>query len=33
VKVAVSYPFTFHVPFGPNLALSLSSTSQMVITQ
>jgi len=33
VKVAVSYPFTFHIPFGPNLSLSLSSTSQMVITQ
>lgn len=33
VKVVVSYPFTFHVPFGPNLSLGLSSTSQMVITQ
>ena len=33
VKVVVSYPVTFQVPFGPNLSLSLSSTSQMVITQ
>lgn len=33
VKVAVSYPLTFQIPYGPNLSLSLSSTSQMVISQ
>ncbi len=33
VKIAVSYPMTFQIPFSSNLALNLSSTSQMVISQ
>ncbi|KAA6461223.1 pilus assembly protein [Acidobacteria bacterium AB60] len=33
VKVTVAYPMTIHVPFSPQLALNLSSTSQMVISQ
>jgi Flp pilus assembly protein TadG len=33
VKVLVTYPVTFQVPFCPKVSLSLSSTSQMVISQ
>lgn len=33
VKVDVSYPFSLTIPFLPKKALSLSSTSQMVISQ
>lgn len=33
VKVVVAYPLSFHVPFAPQLSLSLSSTSQMVVAQ
>jgi Flp pilus assembly protein TadG len=33
VKVIVAYPVSFHIPFAPQLSLSLSSTSQMVIAQ
>lgn len=33
VKIVVSYPMTFQIPFSSNLSLNLSSTSQMVISQ
>lgn len=33
VKVVVSYPLSFQVPFAPKISLALSSTSQMVIAQ
>jgi len=33
VKIVVAYPLTLHIPFAPQLSLSLSSTSQMVISQ
>jgi Flp pilus assembly protein TadG len=33
VKVVVAYPLSMHIPFAPQLSLSLSSTSQMVIAQ
>jgi len=33
VKVVVAYPLSFHIPFASKLSLSLSSTSQMVISQ
>ena len=33
VKVTVSYPLSFHVPFGKSYSLNISSTSQMVISQ
>jgi len=33
VKVAVAYPLSLHIPFAPQLSLSLGSTSQMVVAQ
>lgn len=33
VKVVVTYPFSFSVPFVPKATLNLTSTSQMVISQ
>lgn len=33
VKITVSYPITFQIPFSKNIALNLNSTSQMVISQ
>ncbi len=33
VKVYVSYPLAFQIPFSKNTSLTLSSTSQMVISQ
>jgi len=33
VKVVASYPFTFSVPFVPKATLTMTSTSQMVISQ
>lgn len=33
VKVVVSYPLTFQIPFSHELSLNLNSTSQMIITQ
>lgn len=33
VKITVSYPMTFQIPFSKNIALNLTSTSQMVISQ
>lgn len=33
VKVVVSYPLSFHIPFSSSQSFSVSSTSQMVISQ
>lgn len=33
VKVSVNYPLTFSIPFSKSIALNLTSTSQMVISQ
>ena len=33
VKVVVTYPFTMNIPFMPPLAISMSNSSQMVISQ
>lgn len=33
VKVVVTYPLVYHVPFSSNLSLNVGSTSQMVISQ
>ena len=33
VKVVVSYPYSFHIPFVPAASFSMSSTSQLVISQ
>jgi hypothetical protein len=33
VKVVVTYPMAFHIPFYKSVSLNLNSTSQMVISQ
>jgi hypothetical protein len=33
VKVTVTYPLSFQIPFSRNMSLTVGSTSQMVITQ